>query len=139
MFWRTSSVILTRFFLRNGPFFLRVFEGCMVIPISTFLSPAPMPSFLFTSQCFQTQWFGSKMHSSTLGTSCQPMPSHRLLCSGRSCRECLFLTGLSLVLVALLWPQKDGLPGTWLVCACGEGLSGSPEPCVFFDRDGSGC
>ena len=28
---------------------------------------------------------------------------------------------------------------TLLVCACSEGLSGSSEPCVFFDRDGSGC
>ena len=30
-------------------------------------------------------------------------------------------------------------PRTLLVCTCGEGLSGSPEPCVFFDGDGSGC
>ena len=26
-----------------------------------------------------------------------------------------------------------------LVCSCGEGLSASPELCVFFDRAGSGC
>ena len=39
------------------------------------------------------------MRSSTLGTICQPIPSHHLLGSGRSCRECSFLWPL--------WPQKE--------------------------------
>ena len=91
MFWRTSSVVTTRFFPLNGPFFRessRGFAGCSIVPISTFLPLAPMPSFHFISLRFQTQWLGS-----TLGIICLPMPSHRLLCSGRSCRECFFRPG----------------------------------------------
>ena len=94
-FWRISSVVPNRFFPWNGPFFwgfLRRFARCLGIPILTSLSPAPIPSFLCKCPQFRTWWLGSRIHSSTR-TICQPMPSLRLLCSGRFCREFFFRPG----------------------------------------------
>ena len=96
MFWQSSPVILTRFRPQNGLFFrgsLRGFAGCSAVPISTSLPPSPMPSFLYTYLWFRTRWLGSRTHSNTLGKICLPMPSHHLLCSGRSCQECFFRPG----------------------------------------------
>ena len=77
MFWQTSSVIPTWLLPRNSPFFQvssRGFAGSSVVPISTSLPPVPM-------------------RSNTLGTVCWLMSCHRLLCSGRSCRECILRRG----------------------------------------------
>ena len=124
MFWRTSSVILTRFFPRNGPFFRgcsRLYLGCSVVPISTSLPLMPMPSFLCMCCQFWTRWLGSRTRSNTLWTICQCMPSLRLLCSGRCCQEFFFRLGSR-----WFW---------W--CCCGPRKSGSPTYCPYWSTNHS--
>ena len=136
MFWRTSSVIPTRFFPRNGPFLrgsLRGFAGCLVVPILTSLPPMPMPSFLFTSIWFRTRWCESRTRSSTLGNICLHMPSQRLHCSDRSSRECFFRPGshwfwctvvaTERVVCRSFVPRRTTLTSAGAELAC-------PSPCV---------
>ena len=93
MFWRTSSVIPTRSFWRNGP----SCQGCSWqstgssdIPISICLPLGQMPSFLSTSRQYQIWWLGSRTPFCIFGTISQPTPFRRLLFFGRYCRECGF-------------------------------------------------
>ena len=69
-FWLISSVIPTRFFPRNGPFYRRCSSSLLL---------EGTPSFHCTCPPFWNHWLGSRMPSSIRGTICPPMPSCHLL------------------------------------------------------------
>ena len=118
MFWQASLVVPTRFFPWNGHSsqgYSRGSEGSSAIPISNSLPLGRIPSFRFTSRQFRIRWHGSRTRSSIRGTISQPMSSLRLLCSSRSCRECIFRQGSHWFWWCRCGHRKSGLQ---IFCPC---------------------